>query len=65
MLKTSGCVTAVFGFDVWGPSGRRAKKMRGGKLRHSVLEMYFLLGERCAENNGGKLLCVLSVLRHL
>lgn len=36
-----------------------------GKLRRRVLGMYFLLGERGAGYNGGKLLCVLSVLRHL
>lgn len=28
----------------------------GGKLRHSILEMYFLLGERCASYNGADVL---------
>jgi len=52
VLKTScvwiAALASMFGFDM-GQSfpGRRVKKMRERMLKPSVLEMSFLLGQRC------------------
>lgn len=73
VLKNSCvCIAALsfgFGFDMRESClGRRAKKLRGVVLRHSVLEMYFLLGQRCTKGNYGcnsrDVLCVKNLLAY-